>query len=50
MDAWVDIVSVLGQGEGYMVKYNPLPEGDSEGKGQGNLTGYPESSPNTDII
>ena len=37
-------VSVLGQDEGYMVKYNP-----PEGKGF-YLTVDPESSPNTDII
>ena len=29
-------VSVLGQDEGYTVKYCPLPEGDPEGKAQGN--------------
>ena len=28
-------VSVLGWDEGYTVKYNPLPEGVSEGKAQG---------------
>ena len=36
-------VSVLGQEEGYTVKYTPPPEGVPEGV-------YPESSPNTDII
>ena len=36
-------VSVLGRDKGYLVKYNPLPEGLS-------LTVYPESSPHTDII
>ena len=29
-------VSVLGQDEGYTVKYNPLPEGVPEGKARGN--------------
>ena len=29
-------VSVLGQDEGYTVKYNPLPKGVPEGKAQGN--------------
>ena len=43
------IVSVLGRDEGYMVKYNPLPEGVPEGEGL-YLTIYPESSPHTDII
>ena len=49
-------VSVLGQEEGYTVKYNPLPEGVPKGEAQGNswkqrvyLTVYPESSPNTDM-
>ena len=42
------IVSVLGQDEGYTVKYNPLPEGVPEGAARGTL--YPELSPNTDII
>ena len=32
----VRIVSVLGQDEGYTVKYNPLTEGVPEGKAQGN--------------
>ena len=40
-----DNVSVLGQEEGYTVKYIPPPEG-----GDVYLTVYPESSPNTDII
>ena len=30
------IVSVLGQDNKYTVKYNPLPEGVSEGKARGN--------------
>ena len=30
------IVSILGRGEGYTVKYNPLPEGVPEGEAQGN--------------
>ena len=30
------LVSVLGQDEGYTVKYNPLPEGVPEGEAQGN--------------
>ena len=30
------IVPVLGQEEGYMVKYTPLPEGVPEGEAQGN--------------
>ena len=38
-------VSVLGQDEGYTVKYTPLPEGEGV-----YLTIYPESSPNTDSI
>ena len=29
-------VSVLGQDEGYMVKYTPWPEGVPKGKAQGN--------------
>ena len=29
-------VSVLGQDEGYTVKYNPLAEGVPEGKARGN--------------
>ena len=29
-------VSVLGQEEGYMVKYTPSPEGVPEGEAQGN--------------
>ena len=29
-------ISVLGQDEGYKVKYKPLPEGAPEGKAQGN--------------
>ena len=29
-------VSVLGRDEGYTVKYNPLPEGVSEGEARGN--------------
>ena len=28
-------VSVLGREEGYMVKYNPLPEGVPEGEARG---------------
>ena len=32
-------VSVLGQDEGYTVKYNPLPEGVPEGKAQGTPEG-----------
>ena len=35
-DKACDIVFVLGQEEGYMVKYNPLPEGFPEGEAQGN--------------
>ena len=31
-----DTVSVLGQEEGYMVKYTPPPEGVHEGEAQGN--------------
>ena len=31
-----DSESVLGRDEGYMVNYNPLPEGVPEGKAQGN--------------
>ena len=42
-------VFVLGWDEGYMVKYNPLPQGTPEGKGL-YLPVYPESSPNTDIV
>ena len=30
------IVSVIGQEEGYTVKYTPPPEGSPEGKAQGN--------------
>ena len=30
------IVSLLGQDEGYTVKYNPLPEGVPKGKAGGN--------------
>ena len=33
---YVYIVSVLGQEEGYAVKYTPLPEGVPEGEAQGN--------------
>ena len=47
------ILSVLGQDEGYTVKYNPLHEGVPEGTPEGKelyLTVYPELSPNTDII
>ena len=33
---YVYTVSVLGQGEGYRVKFNPLPEGVPEGKARGN--------------
>ena len=29
-------VSVLGRDEGYTVKYNPFPEGVTEGKARGN--------------
>ena len=29
-------VTVLGRDEGYMVKYNPLPEGVPEGEAPGN--------------
>ena len=42
-------VSVLGQEEGYTVKYTPPPEGVPEGRGV-YFTVYPTSSPNTDII
>ena len=42
-------VSVLGLDKGYTVKYNPLSEGNLEGKGL-NLAVYPESSPHTDSI
>ena len=42
-------VSVLGQDEGYTVKYSPPPEGTPEG-GQLYLTVNPELSPNTDSI
>ena len=31
----VNIVSVLGRDEGYTVKYNPLPEGVTEGEARG---------------
>ena len=31
-----DTVSVLGQEEGYTVKYTPSPEGVPEGQAQGN--------------
>ena len=31
-----DTVCVLGQGDGYMVKYTTLPKGVPEGKAQGN--------------
>ena len=46
-------VSVLGQEEGYTVKYTPLPEGVPEGTPEGKgvyLIVYPELSPNTDSI
>ena len=46
-------VSVIGGEEGYMVQYNHLPEGVSEGTPEGEglyLTAYPESIPNTDSI
>ena len=46
-------VSTLGQDNGYMVKYNPLPEGVPEGKAWGKglyLTVNSESSTNKDII
>ena len=49
----MSIVSVLELDSGCTVKYNPLPEGVPEGNPEGkglNLTVYPESSPNTDII
>ena len=53
----LDTVSVLGRDEGYMVKYNPLPEGVPVAKPEGTpegkglyLTIYPQSNPNTDII
>ena len=49
MKTLLDTVSVLGQDEGYMVKYNPLPEGTPEGKGL-YLTVYPQLRPNTDNI
>ena len=42
-------VSVLGQEEGYTVKYAPSPSGTPEGEGV-YLTVYTESSPNTDSI
>ena len=42
-------VSVLGQEEGYKVKFTPLPEGTPEGEAV-YLTVYPEWSPNTGII
>ena len=54
----IENISVLGQEEGYTVKYTPLPrkefprakpKGTREGKGV-YLTVYPESSPNTDSI
>ena len=41
-----DIVSVLGQKQGYTVKYIPEPK---EGSGTF-LTVYPDLSPNTNII
>ena len=44
-----DTVSVLGQDEGYTVKYSPPPEGFFEGGGL-YLTVYPQSSPNTGSI
>ena len=50
---FVYTVSVLGRDQGYTVKYNPLPEGVSEGTPEAKglyLTVYPELSPNTDII
>ena len=46
-------VSVLGQDEGYTVKYSPPPERVPEGtpKGVGlYLTVYPSSCPNTDTV
>ena len=51
LDADLGNVSVLGQDEGYTVKYNPRakPKGTPEGKGL-YLTVYPELSPNTDNI
>ena len=33
---WVNTVSVLGQEEGYTIKYTPLPEGAPEGEARGN--------------
>ena len=43
--------TVLGQDEGYMVKYNSLPERVPMGEAQGlYLTVYPEWSPNTGNI
>ena len=50
---WCCTVSVLGQEEGFTVKYTPSPEGVPEGtpKGKGvYLTVYPELSPYTDSI
>ena len=35
---WQNIVSVLGQEEGFTVKYTPSPEGVSEGEARGTLT------------
>ena len=50
-------VSILGRGEGYPVKYTPLPEGAPEAKPEGTpegdlvyLTVNTESCPNTDSI
>ena len=42
-------VSVLGQDEGYTVKYSPSPEGTSKSKDL-YLTVHSKLSPNTDII
>ena len=42
-------VFILGQDQGYTVKYKPLPSGTPEGK-QLYLTVYSKSSPNKDII
>ena len=47
------IVSVLGLGKGYTVKYTRSAEGVPEGEAKAEgvyLTLYPESSPNTDSI
>ena len=36
VDVTTSTISVLGQEEGYTVKYTPLPEGVPEGKARGN--------------